>query len=167
MSRPSGNRFGGAFLPFPRWALEMLVGDSVAKAVLLQLLMYMDPDTQTTTTSYEHVAQQVGVDRRTVMRAVKRLESVGVIVKKSRRGTGKEVNLSNLYRVKFDNPNAFEVVTPVTLPSDTSDTTPSVTRDTTLVSPVTPNQEYKNKSKNKKNRTKKAESGYDDLKAGR
>ncbi|NBS71062.1 helix-turn-helix domain-containing protein, partial [bacterium] len=103
------SKLGGPFLPFPRWALKSLVGDSTAKAVLLQLLVFMDPDSQVTTTSYEYVAEQVGVDRRTVMRAVKRLESIGVLVKKNRRGVGRENNLSNLYRIRFDNPEVFEV----------------------------------------------------------
>lgn len=156
-------KFGGAFLPFPRWALKSLVGDSTAKAVLLQLLVYMDPDTQITTTSYEYVSAQVGVDRRTVMRAIKRLESIGVLVRKTRKGTGKGNNLSNLYVIKFDNPEVFEVVSRVTLDSDTGDTTPGDTGDTTLVSRVTPNKEYKNKSNNKKNRTKSQTADFSNM----
>ena len=154
-------KFGGAFLPFPRWAMKSLTGDSTAKAVLLQILMYMNADTQTTSTSYEHVAEQVGVDKRTVMRAVRRLESVGVLIKVTRKGVGKNNNLSNLYKIRFDNPEAFEVVTPVTLDSDTGDTRGGDTSDTTLVSRVTPNKEHKNKSKNKNTRTKR--DSYDDL----
>lgn len=160
----ANNKFGGAFLPFPRWALKPLSGDSIAKAVLLQILMYMDPDTQMTTTSYPHIAEQVGVDRRTVIRAVRRLESVGVLVRRVRRGKDKHNNLSNLYWVRFDNPEIFEVVsaeslgvvTPESLGSVSSDTTPSVSSDTPLVSPVTPKQEHKKQEyKNKKNRTKR------------
>lgn len=166
MSKPStetSTKFGGPFLPFPRWALKSLVGDSVAKAVLLQLLMYMNADTQTTTTSYDHVSEQVGVDRRTVMRAIKRLESVGVLVKVIRKGQGKGMNLSNLYKIKFDNPDIFEVVSLVTLPSDTGDTTSGDSGDTMVVSPVTPNKEYKNKSNTKKNRIKTQNSDFNTL----
>ena len=149
------HKFGGPFVPFPRWALKSLVGDSTAKAVLLQLLVFMDPDKQTTTTSYDYVAEQVGVDRRTVMRAVKRLESIGVLVKVTRKGKEKENNLSNLYRIKFDNPEVFEVVTPVSLDGDTGDTRGGDTGVTRVVSRVTPKQEgYIKKDKNKKNRTK-------------
>lgn len=158
------SKLGGPFLPFPRWALKSLVGDSVAKAVLLQLLVFMDPDSQVTTTSYEYVAEQVGVDRRTVMRAVKRLESVGVLVKKNRRGVGKENNLSNQYRIRFDNPEVFEVVSPETLGGVTGDTRGGVTRDTRVVSRVTPKQEGHNKKdKNKKNRTKRENLDYADV----
>lgn len=158
------SKLGGPFLPFPRWALKSLVGDSVAKAVLLQLLVFMDPDSQVTTTSYEYVAEQVGVDRRTVMRAVKRLESVGVLVKKNRRAVGRENNLSNLYRIRFDNPEVFEVVTPESLGGVTSDTRGGDTGDTRVVSPVTPKQEGKNKKdKNKKDRTKRENSDFGDV----
>jgi biotin operon repressor len=160
----SNNKFGGPFLPFPRWAMKSLVGDTVAMGVLLQMLMFMNPDNQTTTTSYEYIASQIGVDRRTVIRAVKRLESVGVLVKKTRKKTDGNGNLSNLYVIKFDSPEVFEVVSPETLGSVTSDTRGSDTRDTRVVSPVSPNQEYKNKSKNKSIRTKKPTSGYEDLK---
>lgn len=158
------SKLGGPFLPFPRWALKSLVGDSVAKAVLLQLLVFMDPDSQVTTTSYEYVAEQVGVDRRTVMRAVKRLESVGVLVKKNRRAVGRENNLSNLYRIRFDNPEVFEVVTPESLGGVTSDTRGGDTGDTRVVSPVTPKQEGKNKKdKNKKDRTKRDNLDFGDV----
>lgn len=158
------SKLGGPFLPFPRWALKSLVGDSVAKAVLLQLLVFMDPDSQVTTTSYEYVAEQVGVDRRTVMRAVKRLESVGVLVKKNRRAVGRENNLSNLYRIRFDNPEVFEVVTPESLGGDTGDTRGGDTGDTRVVTPVTPKQEGKNKKdKNRKDRTKRENSDFGDV----
>jgi biotin operon repressor len=158
------SKLGGPFLPFPRWALKSLVGDSTAKAVLLQLLVFMDPDSQVTTTSYEYVAEQVGVDRRTVMRAVKRLESIGVLVKKNRRGVGRENNLSNLYRIRFDNPEVFEVVSPVSLGGDTGVTRGGDTHDTRVVSPVSPKQEgYNKKDKNKKNRTKRENQDFGDV----
>lgn len=156
-------KLGGPFLPFPRWAVDALRGDHIAKAVLLQILMYLNADTQTTTCSYDHIAEQIGVDRRTVMRAVKRLESIGVLVKKVRKGVTTEKNLSNLYKVKFDNPNVFEVVSRETPYGVTGDTTCGVTGDTTVVSRETLKQEYKNKSNIKSNRTKSRKSDFDDV----
>lgn len=158
------SKLGGPFIPFPRWALKSLVGDSTAKAVLLQLLVFMDPEKQVVTTSYDYVAEQVGVDRRTVMRAIKRLESIGVLVKTIRKGQDKENNLSNLYRIRFDNPEVFEVVTPVSLGGDTSVTRGGVMGDTRVVSPVSPKQEgYNKKEKNKKNRTKRENADFVDV----
>lgn len=158
-------KFGGPFLAFPRWVLPYLQGDSTAKAVLLELLVYMRPETQTTTTSYKYIAEQVGVDRRTVIRAIKRLESAGVIIRKHR-GT-KGHNLSNAFIINFNNPEVLGVVTPMTLGGDTDDTTSGDTHDTTLVSPMTPNKEYKNKSRNKSNHNKRQNQGYDDVEVGR
>lgn len=159
------NKFGGPFLPFPKWAMPMLVGDCIAKAVLLQFLMHMNADTQSTTTSYKYVAEQVGVDRRTVMRATKRLEAIGVLVKKTRRTSNKTDNLTNIYWIRFDNPQIVSpetlgVVSPETLGGDSRDTRGSDSRDTRVVSPESPKQEYKYKNnKNKNNRTKRAEYG--------
>lgn len=158
-------KFGGPFLAFPRWVLSYLQGDSTAKAVLLELLVYMRPETQTTTTSYKYIAQQVGVDRRTVIRAIQRLESAGVIIRKHR-GT-KGHNLSNAFIINFNNPEALGVVTPMTPGGDTHDTRGGDTGDTTLVTPMTPNKEYKNKSKNKSNHIKRQNQGYDDVEVGR
>lgn len=157
-------KFGGPFLAFPRWVLPYLQGDSTAKAVLLELLVYMRPETQTTTTSYKYIAEQVGVDRRTVIRAIKRLESAGVIIRKHR-GT-KGHNLSNAFIINFNNPEVLGVVTPMTLGGDTDDTTSGDTHDTTLVTPMTPNKEYKNKSSNKSNHNKRQNQGYDDVEVG-
>jgi biotin operon repressor len=159
-------KFGGPFLAFPRWVLPYLQGDSTAKAVLLELLVYMRPETQTTTTSYKYIAEQVGVDRRTVIRAIQRLESAGVIIRKHR-GT-KGHNLSNAFLINFNNPQAMEgVVSPMTLGGDTGDTRGGDTHDTTLVSPMTPNKEYKNKSKNKSTHIKRQTEGYDDVEVSR
>jgi biotin operon repressor len=125
---PRPNKFGGAFLAFPRWVLPYLQGDSTAKAVLLELLVYMKPETQTTTTSYQYIAEQVGVDRRTVIRAVKRLESAGVLIRQHR-GT-KGHNMSNAFIINFNNPEVLGVVSRVTLDGDTGDTTSGDTGDT-------------------------------------
>ncbi len=154
-------KFGGPFLAFPRWVLPYLNGDSVAKSVLLELLVYMKPDTQTTTTSYKYIAEQVGVDRRTVIRAVKRLESAGVLIRKHR-GT-KGHNLSNAFIINFNNP---EVVSAVTLGSDTSDTTRGDTPDTTP-SVSSDTQIRVNNKSNKSNHNKRPKSDYDDVEVGR
>lgn len=163
-------KFGGAFLAFPRWVLPYLNGDSVAKAVLLELLVYMKPETQTTTTSYKYIADQVGVDRRTVMRAVVRLESTGVLIRRHR-GT-KGHNMTNAFIINFNNPEALrsedpEVVSPLTLGSDTSDTTPSVTPDTTPSVTSDTQIRTNNKSNNKSSHTKRPSDGYGDVKVGK
>jgi len=130
------SRLGGPFLPFPRWVFPYLKTDYVSHAVLNAMLMYLDPDTQALTTSYDHVAEMVGCSRRTVIRSAKRLEEIGVLVVEAR--TRGNRNLTNRYYVNFNNPNNFPmvtpvtplVVTPVTLGGDTGDTTSGVTGDT-------------------------------------
>jgi hypothetical protein len=121
------NKFSGPFLPFPRWVLKYLGNDSVGKVVLLTILLYMDSDTQEVTTSYGHVAKLTGYSRRTVIRAVNRLVSSNVLIRKVR--VGAKGQLSNLYVVNFNNPSTL--VSRVTLPSVTGDTPRSVTTDTT------------------------------------
>lgn len=130
------SRLGGPFLPVPRWVLPYLKEDFVSHAVLNAMLMYLDPDTQALTTSYDHIAGTIGCSRRTVIRSMKRLEEIGVIVVENRVNNNR--NLTNRYFVNFNNPNTFGVVTPVTplvvtpvTPrGDTRDTTSGVTRDT-------------------------------------
>jgi len=137
------SKFGGPFLPFPRWALEYLQGDDVGIVVLVTILQYMDSDTQELTTSYQWIGKLIKRDRRTVIRAMNRLVSIGVIYRTPR--VGKKGSLSNRYLVNFNNPNVNKEMTskktPVsrvtpplvsleTLPSDTGDTPPSVTGDT-------------------------------------
>jgi len=111
-------KFSGPFLPFPRWALAYLGEDGIAKVVLLTVLLYMDADTQELTTSHNHIAKLTGYSRSTTIRAVNRLISTGVLIRKHR--LGKNGNISNKYIVNFNNP---AVISP------------------TLVSPLTPNQE--------------------------
>lgn len=161
---PRPNKFGGAFLAFPRWVLPYLQGDSTAKAVLLELLVYMKPETQTTTTSYQYIADQVGVDRRTVIRAVKRLESAGVIIRQHR-GT-KGHNMSNAFIINFNNPEVLGVVTQVTLGGDTGDTTSGDTGDTTPSVMGDTQIRVNNKSINKSTHTKRRKNGYEDLEVG-
>jgi len=125
------SKFGGQFIPVPRWALEYLRGDNLALAVLVNALQYMDNDTQQLTTSYEHLAKLTGTSRRTVIRAMARLVEIGVIHKKVRRGT-KGSNQTNRYTIDFNNPASGLGG------SVTTDTRGGVTTGTTLVSPRTP-----------------------------
>lgn len=161
MGTNSPNKFGGAFLAFPRWVLPYLQKDSTAKAVLLELLVYMKPDTQTTTTSYRYIAEQVGVDRRTVIRAVNRLEAAGVIIRKHRGTNGH--NMSNAFIINFNNPEVLGVVTRMTLGSDTDDTPSGDTGDTTPSDTGDTQIRVSNKSKNKSAHTKRQ--NYDDVEA--
>lgn len=97
------SKFGGQFIPVPRWALEYLHGDYIALAVLVHALQYMDTDTQQLTTSYDHLAQLIGSHRTTVIKAIKRLEATGVLHKTIRHGKHGN-NQTNRYTVDFNNP---------------------------------------------------------------
>lgn len=165
MRDKTSNVFGGAFLPFPRWVLTLLTGDAIAKAVLLEMLCYMDAKTQTITTSYQTIAKNVGCDRRTAMRAVNRLVDLGVVIKHHRDINYRQI--TNKFVINFNNPEALGVsletlggVTPETLPSVTGDTPGGDTGDTGGVSRVTLNQEVH--TKKKKTHTKSE--NYDDVK---
>lgn len=123
----------------------------------------MDSDTQEVTTSYGHIAKLTGYSRRTVIRAVNRLVSSNVLIRKNR--LGKHGNISNKYIVNFNNPSAL--VSGETLPSvltdttgsDTSDTTPSVTGDTQ--SRITNNKNNQNKNLSFKRRKNEVIEGYE------
>jgi predicted transcriptional regulator len=127
------NRLSGPFLPVPRWVLPYIATDYISHAVLNHFLQYLHPDTQELTTSYQHIAEQMGCDRRTVMRSIKRLEEIGLIVKQHR-VTKSNKNLTNRYYVNFNNPLVSQetplVVTLETLGSVTGDTPSGVTGDT-------------------------------------
>ncbi len=127
------NKLSGPFLPVPRWVLPYISTDYISHAVLNHMLQYLHPDTQELTTSYQHIADQLGCDRRTVIRSMKRLEEIGLIVKQHR-VTRNNKNLTNRYYVNFNNPVVSHesplVVSMETLGSVTGDTTSSVTGDT-------------------------------------
>ena len=123
----NSTKFGGPFLPFPRWVLHLLNGDNVAKSVLLEMLCYMDANTQRVTTSYQTIAKNVGCDRRTAMRAVNRLVELGVVVKRHRDINYRQI--TNEFVINFNNPNALGV-SPETPPGVSGETLPSVTGDT-------------------------------------
>jgi DNA-binding Lrp family transcriptional regulator len=134
------NKLSGPFLPVPRWVLPYISTDYVSHAVLNHFLQYLHPDTQELTTSYQHIASQMGCDRRTVMRSIKRLEEIGLIVKQQRVNDNNR-NLTNRYYVNFNNPGVVSpeslvspetpgVVSPESLGSVSSDTTSGVSSDT-------------------------------------
>lgn len=159
------SKFSGPFLPFPRWVLSYLGNDSIGKVVLLTILLYMDSDTQEVTTSYAHVAKLTGYSRRTIIRAVNRLVSAGVLIRKNR--SGKHGNISNKYIVNFNNPTAL--VSGETPPSvlgdtrggDTGDTTPSVTGDTQSRITINKNNQDKNLSFKKGKKVNDVIDGYE------
>jgi len=101
MARKKSN-FGGPFLPVPRWVLEYTGRDHAANTVLLFFLQYMDNDTQELTTSYQHIADLMGCNKRTVIRAIHRLSEVGIIQKSERTKNGRQ--LTNSYYITFNNP---------------------------------------------------------------
>ena len=124
-------KLNGQFIPVPRWVLEYLGKDAVALCVLIHALTYMSGDRQEITTSYDHLAELTGYDRRTVIRAMNRIEASGAVVKTVRKSkTGR--NMTNLYQVDFNNP--------ITRSSVTGDTISSVTGDTSGVSLLTPSE---------------------------
>ena len=124
-------KLNGQFIPVPRWVLEYLGKDAVALCVLIHALTYMSGDRQEITTSYDHLAELTGYDRRTVIRAMNRIEASGAVVKTVRKSkTGR--NMTNLYQVDFNNP--------ITRSSVTGDTISSVTGDTSGVSLGTPSE---------------------------
>lgn len=129
----AGSKFGGPFIPVPKWVLNYIKNDSVSLHVLVTALQYLDNETQELTTSYEHLAEKTGYSRRTVIRAMARLSEIEVVKFNHRHGkSGKQ--LSNKYVIDFNNPAAQ-------LGGDTSDTlpergdtpdTPPVSRQTLL-----------------------------------
>jgi hypothetical protein len=131
------NKFGGPFIAVPKWTLPYIAKDATALTILILALQYMDWEEQTLTTSYGHLAELSGFSRRTVIRAMNRLNEIGVIIKSSRYGSGG--NITNIYKINFNNPKSLGVpsdtsvtplVSPVTPPSDTSVTPRGVTRVT-------------------------------------
>jgi DNA-binding transcriptional MocR family regulator len=124
-------KFNGTFIPIPSWVMEYIGNDPIALCVLINAMKYMDNDTQQFTTSYDHLAEKTGLNRRTILRAMKRIESSGVLRKTIRRAKGGN-NKTNLYTVDFNNPKSREGVS--------SDTPHSVSSVTPLVTPVSPSE---------------------------
>jgi DNA-binding transcriptional MocR family regulator len=124
-------KFSGTFIPIPSWVMEYIGNDPIALCVLVNALKYMDNENQQFTTSYDHLAEKTGLSRTTVLRAMKRIESAGVLRKTIRRAKGGN-NKTNLYTVDFNNPKSREGVS--------SDTPSSVASATPLVSPATPSE---------------------------
>lgn len=146
--------FGGPFLPVPRWVLEYTGGDHVANTVLLFFLQYMDNDSQQLTTSYQHIADQMGCNKRTVIRAIHRLAEIGIIEKAERKRNNRQ--LTNCYYVNFNNPKVQLGVTPespvtpeslvgVTLQTLGGDSTDTPGGDSTVTQTILKNKTKKNK----------------------
>lgn len=145
------SKFSGPFIAVPRWVLQYITTDYVSHAVMNHLLQYINPDTQELWTSYQHIADQIGCDRRTVIRSIKRLEEIGLIIKVPQ--TRNNRNIPNRYYVNFNNPSVVSpesplVVSPESLGSVTSDTPSSVSSDTQ--SRIRNKKEIKKKGTSKK-----------------
>ena len=97
----------GAFIQYPKWLREYLRGDATTTDILLELLGYMDGKTQRLTTSYGHIAERTGYHRTTVIKAVNKLVTLGVLVKTPRSKNGRQ--MTNEFYVNFNNPNYLTV----------------------------------------------------------
>jgi DNA-binding transcriptional MocR family regulator len=124
-------KFNGTFIPIPSWVMEYIGNDPIALCVLVNALKYMDNDTQQFTTSYDHLAEKTGLNRSTIIRAMKRIESAGVLRKTIRKASSGN-NKTNLYTVDFNNPKSRE--------GGSSATPHSVTSATPLVAPAPPSE---------------------------
>lgn len=136
----------GPFLPVPRWVLAYTGGDHAANTVLLFFLQYMDNETQELTTSYQHIADQMGCNKRTVIRAIQRLVEIGVIIKEERNRNGRQ--LTNCYYINFNNPRVGvtqESLVGVTLESLGGDTGVTLGGDTGVTQSRLKNKTKKNK----------------------
>jgi biotin operon repressor len=107
------NMADGPFLQYPTWLREYLRGDATTTDVLLEMLCYMNGKTQALWTTYDHIAQQTGYHRTTVIRSVNKLVELGVLIKRSQSKNGR--SLPNEYLVNFNNPKYIGVAR--TLPS--------------------------------------------------
>ena len=93
----------GPFIQYPTWLREYLRGDATTTDILLELLRYMDGKTQTLWTTYNHIAEQTGYHRTTVIKSVNKLTELGVLIKRTQSKNGR--TLPNEYYVNFNNPN--------------------------------------------------------------
>lgn len=92
------NHFDGPFIAVPVWALDVIRehGQPRDLQVLVGLVGCMDLRTRTVTASSTQVADFMGISAKTVKRAVKWLESVGVIV------VTRRANSVNVYTVVYN-----------------------------------------------------------------
>ena len=110
----------GPFLQYPKWLREYLRGDATTTDVLLEMLCYMNGKTQELWTTYDHLAEQTGYHRTTVIRSINKLVDLGVITKRTSSKNGR--SLPNQYWVNFNNPNYVGVAG--ALPSSSTGATP-------------------------------------------
>lgn len=93
----------GPFLQYPRWLREYLRKDATTTDILLEMLCYMNGKTQELWTTYDHLAEQTGYHRTTVIKSVNKLVDLGVLIKRTQSKNGR--TLPNNYFVNFNNPN--------------------------------------------------------------
>jgi biotin operon repressor len=132
----------GPFIQYPTWLRKYLRGDPTTTDILLELLGYMNGKTQTLWTSYNHISENTGYHRTTVIKSVNKLVDLGVLIKKVKSKNGR--SLPNEYYVNFNNPNYLTVTGVVgelpsplgvvgELPRGSVGTTPEGSRGTTQI----------------------------------
>lgn len=84
-------------------ALQTKVGNPLRKLVLIKLADNAN-DKGECWPSYQHIADQCEISRRSVINHIKALEDDGLLIKQSRPGTFK-ANASNIYIIKLDGAN--------------------------------------------------------------
>lgn len=128
-------QLGGFWVSIPSWVVKYMKGDSVALHVLTCAIVYMNTHDQTLSTTYDVLARDTGYNRRTVIRAMHRLVEIGVIRKTVKMGRyGK--NMPNVYVITYNTAAAEALING----GDSRDTgvSSSDSRDTPVVTPVSP-----------------------------
>jgi hypothetical protein len=74
--------FNGPFLAIPRWAIEKVLKNPSSLQVVCSMVDHMDIRTKQATVSVTQLCEATGLTRRTVQRAVRWLESEGVVATK-------------------------------------------------------------------------------------
>lgn len=91
-------------------AMQVQVGNPLRKLVLIKLADNAN-DLGECWPSYQHIADQCEISRRSVINHIKALEEVGFLVKKYRKGTEKR-NASNVYTLNFNVSISFDGAAP-------------------------------------------------------
>ncbi|MDY0250731.1 MAG: helix-turn-helix domain-containing protein [Pseudomonas sp.] len=91
-------------------AMQVQVGNPLRKLVLIKLADNAN-DLGECWPSYQHIADQCEISRRSVINHIKALEEIGFLVKKYRKGTEKR-NASNVYTLNFNVSISFDGAAP-------------------------------------------------------
>lgn len=91
-------------------AMQVQVGNPLRKLVLIKLADNAN-DLGECWPSYQHIADQCEISRRSVINHINTLEEMGFLVKKYRKGTEKR-NASNVYTLNFDISISFDGAAP-------------------------------------------------------